>query len=64
MKVTNQQKMNLTVEAFDFLHMAVSRTLEVHEAHGKFDKDEHGALLDEVITNLYQFINRHDGKVK
>ena len=64
MKVTNQQKMNLTVEVFDFLHMAVSRTLEVHQAHGKFDKDEHGALLTEVIDNLYQFTNRHETKVK
>ena len=57
MKVSNQEKMALTVEVFDFLHIAVSRALEVH---GEFEKDEHGALLDEVITNLYQFINRHE----
>jgi hypothetical protein len=57
MKVTNQEKMNLTVEVFDFLHVAVSRVLEVH---GEIDHDEHGALLTEVINNLYQFVNRHE----
>jgi hypothetical protein len=52
--------MNLTVEVFDFLHMAVSRVLEVH---GEIDHDEHGALLTEVINNLHQFVNRHENQV-
>jgi len=60
MKTSNQEKMNLTVEVFDFLHMAVSRALEVH---GEIDHDEHGALLTEVIDNLHQFVNRHEKQV-
>jgi len=60
MKVTNQEKMNLTVEVFDFLHVAVSRALEVY---GEIDHDEHGTLLTEVIDNLHQFVNRHENQV-
>lgn len=61
MKTSNQQKMSLTIEAFDFLHDAVYKVLAVH---GEVNHDEHGALLSEVITNLYQFTNRHEAQVK
>jgi hypothetical protein len=53
--------MSLTIEAFDFLHDAVYKVLAVH---GEVDHDEHGALLSEVVTNLYQFTNRHETQVK
>lgn len=55
METSNQEKMNLTVETFDFLHDAVYNVLAVH---GEVNHDEHGALLNEIVTNLYQFINR------
>jgi hypothetical protein len=57
MKTSNQEKMNLTVEVFDFLHDSVYNILA---KHGDVDKDEHGALLTEVVTNLYQFTHRNE----